>query len=414
MSMKAVILAAGEGSRMRPLTQNKPKVMLPVAGRPILEHIIREMKKAGIDDCIFITGYHEEQIRNYFGDGKRWGVNISYRTQPERLGTADALRMVGDTLTGNFIMANGDIIIDYRDIKTLAAGKETTMGVFRVKNTVGLGLVETRGDYVIKIYEKVENPPSNLANAGLYLFTQDIFQAISDTPLSSRGEFEITHSLQLMIDSVKPVAYRMIERWLDTSYPWDLLSANEYLLKDMKAEVEGEIEENVHITGAVSLGKGSVIRSGSYITGPVIIGEDCAIGPNCYIRPSTSIGNGCHIGAFVELKNSIVMNGSKVPHLSYVGDSVIGESCNLGAGTKIANLKLDKSEIVVDKKATGRRKLGAVIGDGVQTGINSSINVGTVIGSNTRIGPGAVASGIIPSDSKIFQTSRKVGDSRSK
>ena len=156
------------------------------------------------------------------------------------------------------------------------------------------------------------------------------------------------------------------------------------------------------IKGAVGIGKGTSVRTGSYIIGPVIIGQDCDIGPNCYIRPHTSIGDGCHIGAAVEVKNSIIMNGSKIPHHNYVGDSIIGEDCNLGAGTKIANLRLDKQEIVVAGKPTRRRKLGAIIGDRVETGINSCINIGTMIGNDTQIGPGALAHGIISPNSKIF------------
>lgn len=414
MTIQAVILAAGEGSRMRPLTQNRPKALLPVANKPVLEHLLLEMKEAGVERFILVTGYHEEMVRARFGHGERLGIKIGYITQKERRGTADALRTAGELIDGDFLMANGDIIISANDIGSLVSAGETAMGVFRVKNTEGLGVVEVEGDRIIAIHEKTENPPSNLANAGLYHFTPEIFAAIKRTPLSTRGEYELTDALQIVIDSGKRVVCREIRSWLDVSYPWDLLGANELLLNNMSATIEGEVEENAVIRGAVSIGRGSVIRSGSYITGPAIIGEDCIIGPNCYIRPASSIGNGCHIGAFVEVKNSIIMNGSKVPHLSYVGDSVIGERCNLGAGTKIANLKLDKKEISIGGRATGRRKLGAIIGDDVETGINSSINVGTVIGSGTRIGPGSLASGIIPPGSKVFQPGHGAVSSRSK
>ncbi len=164
----------------------------------------------------------------------------------------------------------------------------------------------------------------------------------------------------------------------------------------------GKIEKNVTLKGAVAIGKDTLIKSGAYIEGPVIIGERCQIGPNCYIRASTAIGDGCHIGAAVEVKNSIIMKNTKIPHLNYVGDSVIGEDCNLGAGTKIANLRLDKSDISVGGIETHRRKLGAVIGDGVETGINVSINVGSIIGERTFIGPGALVQGVIKPGSRIF------------
>ena len=387
---------------MRPLTYTRPKVMLPIANKPILEHLLIEAEKAGIKEFIFIVGYRDEQIRNYFSNGDKWRVNIDYCTQRKQLGTADALRMVEGLVDGNFLMINGDIIVNQKDIKSLTNGKNNTMSLFEVEDTEDLGLVEISEDKVVRIFEKVGKPPSNLANAGLYLFTPDIFASISQTPTSPRGEYEITDSLQLLIDQGHSVSYQKIDYWLDVVYPWDLLLANEALLSGTESQNLGEVEENVVIKGAVSIGKGSVVRSGSYITGPVIIGNDCDIGPNCYIRPHTSIGDGCHIGGAVEVKNSIIMSRSKIPHHNYVGDSIIGEGCNLGAGTKIANLRLDQQEIRVAGRGTKRRKLGVIMGDRVETGINACINVGSMIGNNTHIGPGAIASGIISPDSRIL------------
>lgn len=402
--MKAVILAAGEGSRMRPLTYTRPKVMLPIANKPIVEHLLIEAKLAGIKEFIFIVGYRDESLREYFGNGKNWGVSVKYHNQRKQFGTADALRMIEHLVDGNFLVMNGDIIVRHADIKKLMRRKESTISVFEVENTGDLGAVVVEGRRVVRILEKVKGGSalSNLANAGLYLFTPDIFAAISHTPKSPRGEYEITDSLQWLIEQGTVVGHQKIEYWLDLSYPWNLLDVNENLLPEISERNDGEIEQNVVIKGKVSIGAGTVIKSGSYIEGPVIIGRDCRIGPNCYIRPNSAIGDRCHIGNAVEIKNSIIMNNSKVPHLSYVGDSVIGENCNLGAGTKIANLRFDKQEIVVGGKATKRRKFGAVIGDNVETGINVSINSGSTIGNNTWIGPAANVTGIVAPDSRIF------------
>ena len=400
--MKAVILAAGEGSRMRPLTHSRPKVMLPIANKPILEHLLIEAREAGIGEFIFIVGYCDEQVRNYFGRGEKWGVNIAYCEQRKQLGTADALRMVADMLDGKFLVVNGDVIVSREDIGRLLSNGNNTISVIEVKDTRGLGMVELCEGKVVHIYEKTEKPPTRIANAGLYLFTPDIFTAISRTVKSPRGEYEITDSLQLLMEAGQDISAQEIKYWLDLSYPWDLLSANELMLDGLEPQNLGEVEENVVLKEAVSIGKNTVIKSGTYIVGPVIIGEGCEIGPNCYIRPHTSIGNGCHIGASVEVKNSIIMKGSKLPHHNYVGDSVIGEQCNLGAGTKIANLRLDKKDIQVAGIDTKRRKLGAIIGDRVETGINASINVGCIIGNNTFIGLGAVVSGVILPNSKLL------------
>ncbi len=387
---------------MRPLTYTRPKVMLPIANKPILEHLLIEANKAGIKEFIFIVGYHHEQVRDYFGSGDKWGVNIDYCTQMRQFGTADALKMAESLVSGNFLVINGDIIVNQKDISRLVSRSDNTLSIIEVEDTRDLGAVELSEGKVVRIYEKMEKTPTRIANTGLYLFTPDIFDAISQTLKSPRGEYEITDSLQLMIDKGHHISYQEVSYWLDLSYPWDLLAANESLLAGIESQNLGEVEENVVIKGAVCIGKNTLVRSGAYIVGPVIIGQGCDIGPNCYIRSYTSIGDGCHIGSAVEVKNSIIMKGSKIPHHNYVGDSIIGEGCNLGAGTKIANLRLDKKEIEVAGINTKRRKLGAIIGDRVETGINACINVGSMIGNNTHIGPGAIASGVISPDSRIL------------
>ncbi len=400
--MKAVILAAGEGSRMRPLTYTRPKVMLPIANRPIIEHLIVEVREAGIKNIILIVGYHDEQVRSYFGNGSKWSVNISYINQRRQSGTADAIRMAQGMIDSNFLMMNGDIIVNRKDLESLIKSQNHKIGVIKVDDPRGLGMVEVKEGQAIRIHEKVDNPPTNLANTGVYVFTPDIFRAIALTPTSPRGEYEITTSLQILIDEGKSISCYQLDYWLDLAYPWQLLGANEIMLKRLEPENRGDIEKNVVLNGNIAIGSGTKIRSGAYITGPVIIGDNCDIGPNCYIRPFTSIGDNCHIGAAVEIKNSIIMKGTKVPHLNYVGDSVIGEGCNLGAGTIIANLRLDEKEIRVGNVGTGRRKLGAILGDAVKTGINVSINTGTMVGNNAFIGPGATVSGIISPEARVF------------
>ncbi|MDP2917673.1 MAG: sugar phosphate nucleotidyltransferase, partial [Dehalococcoidia bacterium] len=187
--MKAVILAAGEGTRMRPLTYTRPKVMLPIANKPILEHLLNEMKQAGISDFVFVVGYHDEQVRDYFGDGKRWDVNVQYVAQRKQLGTADAVKTVESLLSGSFLLVNGDVIVSHSDILALIYKGENTLGVIEVKDPSGLGVVEAKEGRVVRIYEKMEKPPTNLANAGVYMFTPDIFDATAKTAKSPRGEY---------------------------------------------------------------------------------------------------------------------------------------------------------------------------------------------------------------------------------
>jgi len=400
--MQAVILAAGEGSRMRPLTATRPKVMLPLAGKPMAEHILIAARTAGIREFIFVVGYRDDVVRDYFGDGRRWQVSIQYCQQKKQLGTGDAVGLAAPLVKGDFLVMNGDIIVRAADIATFAALSGTVLALFPVADGYDLGLAEVKDSRLVRIHEKTARPPSRLANTGMYRFTPEIFPAIGDTAPSPRGEYEITTSLNMLAASGHTVHCHQLDYWQDLSYPWDLLTANEEILSEMPVKQAGEIEDNVVLRGDVSVGAGSVIQAGAYIVGPVAIGAGCRLGPNCYLRPHTVIGDGCHIGAFVEVKNCIIMKNTKVPHLSYIGDSVIGENCNFGAGTRVANLRLDKANINVDGIATGRRKLGAIIGDNVETGIGANINVGTIIGNNAHIGPGALASGVILPEARIF------------
>ena len=394
--MKAVVLVAGKGTRMEPLTASCPKVMLQVANKPILEHILNSAIEAGVDGFVFITGYLEEQIQEYFGDGSKWGVSIEYVRQEEQLGTANAIGWAKGHVEGAFLVLNGDMLIGQEDLKNLVSRQEeAVICVKEVENPSDFGVLETQNNRVIRIIEKPKNPPTNLANAGIYLFRESIFDFIDRTKPSIRNEYEITDSIQMLIASGKAVGYNPLEgRWIDIGYPWDLLKANEHLLKDLKGSSEGVIEPNATIKGEVIVGKGTLIRNGSYIEGPVIIGENCDIGPNCFIRPLTAVGNHVRIGNAVEIKNTIIMENTHVGHLSYVGDSVIGRKCNFGAGTKVANLRHDGKNIKVMLKGriidSGRRKLGVIMGDDVHTGINTSINIGVMMEKGRNTYPGEI------------------------
>ena len=400
--MKCVILAAGEGKRMHPLTFTRPKVMIPIANKPILEWNLLNAIDAGIKNFIFVVAYKSEMVRNYFQNGKKWNINIEYINQGKALGTAHAIGIV-EKFVDDFIVLCGDTIFGSKDIKNILK-KNPSIGLFKIKNAEEYGIVETKGKNVIRIYEKMEKPLSNVINAGIYHFDKKIFDHIRKTKKSPRGEYEITDSINMMLKE-KNTEGIILEEWRDVVYPWHLLDANEEILNKIDKKIEGTIGKNTTIIGNVTVGKNSKIMNGSYIEGPVIIGKNCKIGPNCYIRPYTSIGDGCHIGNACEIKNSILIKNTNAPHHNYVGDSVIGEECNLGSGCKIANLRLDKRNIKVvlngKKIQTNRRKLGVIMGDSVQTGINSIINVGSIIGNNVNIGPGSIVTNEIKSNAKI-------------
>ena len=379
---------------MRPLTTSRPKVMLPLAGKPMIEHLIRNVRDAGITDILLVVGYHEEAIRSWFNNGSTFGVSIRYVVQRKQLGTADALKTVEPFIQDTFLMLNGDMILELSDIKKIIGLSSPVMATSTTTHPESFGVVTVANTKITSLEEKSLHPKSNIINAGAYLFKPEIFTILKKISPSSRGEYELTDALTDYISDGKLTAYPL-SIWMDVGYPWDMLNANEHLLETISGEVHGTIEANVAIKGQLILGKGSVIKSGTYIEGPCIIGENTIVGPNAYLRPGTTVGNNCHIGHAVEIKNSIIFDDTKIPHYNYIGDSVIGSRCNFGAGTKIANLRHDHGPVKVGGISTGRKKFGAVIGDDVMFGINCSINTGSSIGSETKVAPHTLVSGTI-------------------
>ena len=400
--IRAFIMAAGKGTRMWPLTESRPKAMIPILNKPIIEHIMDALVNSGIERITVLIGHRGAKIAQRYGDNYK-DVRINYEFQEKQLGTGDAIRYLGRYPEEKFLIINGDIILDPSSIKEILKEDLAILSVFK-ENAERFGVVSGE-EFLEKIEEKKDGAKNKWINAGVYLLDRDIFNYKCEK--SARGEYELVDIINRMAGEKDIKIIRSESYWFDIGTPWDILDVTKFMLQnEKKFEVKGTIEENVVLKGNVEIGENTKILSGTYIEGPVIIGKNCKIGPNAYIRPYTVIGNNCHIGNSSEIKASVVMEGTKIPHFNYVGDSVIGENCNLGAGTKIANLRLDEKNIKVYLKGklvdTGRRKLGVIMGDHVHTGINASIDVGTLIGANTFIGPGAIARGVIKSGSKVL------------
>ena len=390
--MKAVILAAGKCTDMFVLSDSRPKPMIPLAGKPMLEHLIVSAVEAGINEIFLVVGYREEMIRTYFLDGSKWGVKIHYQLRPEGEEYGSTLIGMSDMFTEGFLLLETNGLPTSDEIRRIISGHNLTCGI-RIDGTRDFGrasiLEGSRSD-----------TESELRFTGLYYLSPEIFNAMRDTGLPDSEECDFTKPLTVLLTNNVIYYYCFNDSWQRLRYPWDLLEANEKLMNRIEPRIDGIIEPDVHMSGTVIVGQSSRIRSGTYIVGPVVIGDGCDIGPNAYLRAGTSIGDNCHIGAACEVKNSIVMRGSKIPHHNYVGDSIIGEGCNLGSGTKIANLRLDKRNVTVNDIDTGRRKFGAVLGDRVQTGINVSIDAGSIIGDDVFLWPGKIAHGFVTQEDK--------------
>ena len=373
---------------MRPLTVRRPKPMLPVAGRPLVATVADAAIRAGASEIVLTVGYEADQIRSYFGE-EYDGVPVRYATQTEQRGTADAVAAARDHIRGDFAVLNGDNLYDPATLRSLF---ETEAGVActRVESPSNYGVLSTDGGYVTEVLEKPADPPTNLANAGAYVFPEST-QAHLDAPLSERGERELTDVLQRVAEThdVTPVRF---EEWLDVGRPWELLVANERRLTDTDRAVEGDVHPDAELRGAVAVEEGASIDAGVVIEGPVRVQTGATVGPNAYVRGATLIGHDASVGHAVEVKNSVVMDGASVSHLSYVGDSVLGRNVNLGAGTNVANLRHDDRPVRCTVKgarvSTGRRKFGAVLGDGVKTGIDTALDPGVRLSAGSTTQPG--------------------------
>ncbi len=398
--MKAVVLAAGEGIRLQPITSTRPKHLIQVGGKPILEHCLDALKSSGITEVIIVTHYMSDSIRQHFGNGGNIGLKITYVEQSEILGTANAVSVVQANVKGDFILVYGDVLFSQETITSLIQLYEkekpaAAMAVVTVGKPESYGVVELENKNTIKsITEKpvAGKIKSDLVNAGLYVISEGIFEKIKEIKTSIRGECELTDALSLFINDGKRVAASIISKddWIDIGRPWDLLEANSWVLSRMEHNVIGTVEDGAHLIGPVTVAETARIRSGAYIEGPCVIDEGSDIGPNCYIRPCTSVGKNVRIGNACEIKNSIIMDGTHIGHLAYVGDSILCERCNLAAGTILANLRLDNKNVKMTVKNeivdSGRRKLGSIIGDDVKTGINALFMPGVKIGSNSWVG----------------------------
>jgi bifunctional UDP-N-acetylglucosamine pyrophosphorylase/glucosamine-1-phosphate N-acetyltransferase len=387
--MQAVILAAGEGTRLRPLTDTVPKPMLPVADRPLAAHTADAAVAAGAEQLIFVIGYEGARVRDYFGDEYR-GVSVAYATQEEQLGTAHAAAAARDHLDSDFVVLNGDDLYDTAAVETLFA-ECPAVGAYEVDDPRPYGVFSVDDGRVTAVVEKPDDPPSNRVNVGAYHFPAEAADWLVDVDESERGEYEITDVLERVVGAYDVRAVP-VERWLGVGRPWELLAANEWKLADLDRRIEGDVHEQAELRGPVIVEAGAAVDAGVVIEGPTLVCSGAEVGPNAYLRGATLVGPDAHVGHGVEVKNTVLMAGASVPHLSYVGDSVLGESVNFGAGTQVANLRHDEAEVKVTVKgervSTGRRKFGVVAGPGAKTAVNTSLNAGVVLSAGATTTPG--------------------------
>jgi UDP-N-acetylglucosamine diphosphorylase/glucosamine-1-phosphate N-acetyltransferase len=374
--------------------------MLPVGNKPFMEHVIRALAANDVLELYIVVGYQKEKIMNHFEDGIHYGVKITYIEQKDLLGTAHALSMAKPFIEEDFLVVNGDNFIDQRAIKDLISseGGNVILAVLR-SHTGDYGVLTVEQQKVRKIIEKPGRPCAGILNTGAYKFSPEIFDDLPRTPISERGSYELTQTVSQMIEEGKEIRAEIAKGvWADAIFSWDLLSANSLALSLMKPKISGELEEGARVRGPVEIGEGSIIRSGCYITGPVSIGRNCDIGPNVTILPATSVGESARIGSSSELRNTIVMNGTRIGSGNIFSDSILGASCNLRD-----QIITETGTAVVDiEDELYKAEFGAILADNVVVGSRVLMNAGTVVGTDSRIGAASSIRGRIERGSRVI------------
>jgi bifunctional UDP-N-acetylglucosamine pyrophosphorylase/glucosamine-1-phosphate N-acetyltransferase len=363
--------------------------MLPVGDRPLVAHTADAAVQAGASTLVFVLGYEGDQLREYFGT-EYAGVPVVYAVQDRQRGTADAVRAAREDLDdAPFVVLNGDDLYDAESLAELYDAAPA-VGAYEVANPRPYGVFDVTEGTVTAVVEKPADPPSNRVNVGAYAFPAKA-QEWLDVSESERGEHEITDVLARVI-AEREVRAVDVRFWLGVGRPWELLAANEWVLDGIDRRIEGDVDPAAELRGSVVVEAGATVDAGVVVEGPALIRSGAAVGPNAYLRGKSVVGEGAKIGHGVEVKNSVLMTGATVGHLSYVGDSVLGRDVNFGAGTVVANLRHDDETVRLRVKGemtdTGRRKFGVVVGDGAKTGINTSLNAGVKLGAEARTGLG--------------------------
>jgi UDP-N-acetylglucosamine diphosphorylase/glucosamine-1-phosphate N-acetyltransferase len=384
--MQAIILAAGEGVRVRPLTRSRPKAMIPVANRPIIEYVIDALIKNGIRDIVVVVGYRKEQVTRFLNG---LGVPIEVVVQEKQLGTAHALQCAESKIKGDFLVLPGD---NYIDPQSIARIRDTPNAILVKEhpNPSNFGVVLLNNGLVTDIVEKPEHSPSFMVSTGIYSLKKSFFSHIRGT--------DITDAISVMIHEGEQIRAVPADDWQDAIFAWDLLKMNRRLLKNLPMAREGTASRQTIIQGPVSIGKGTTIGPNTVITGPVVIGNDCMIGPNTIIMPNTSIGSRVSLDPFTMISDTIIMDDTIIGSHSSIIDTIVGERCNLADHTSVSTA----AGLMDIEGCAIRSEFGAVLGNNITSG-PFTVFKNCIVGNNVTIeGQESISTRIIPDGSLVI------------
>lgn len=395
--MKALVLTAARSKKLSPYSDTRPKSMIPIAGEFILETILKQLQKAGVQEVWIVVNHQRQVIQDYFHYGKQFGLKLDYIVQAEARGIGHAVSLCEEVIGDeeNFLLVYGDALMSGNPFVSLLERFETTTP--QALATISHPASEGRYGNIylshdMKISKLIEKPEksrlSNYIFGGSFILNRNCFDFLS------QHEQDILAYFQHLISENQLDASVWEDDWIDISRPWHILGATQMMMRSWTTTVipkSVHIEPNVTIKGPVRFGENVHIGSGTTIVGPCSIGADVYIGDNCLIRANVAIGDNSEIGYGTEIKNSILFGKTIVGRLSFIGDSVLGEHVQFGSGTLTVNYDTLGREIYFHSEGeepvkTYQPKLGAFIGDHSIIGTGHTIAPGTKIPSSTRIG----------------------------
>lgn len=396
----AVVLAAGEGNRLRPLTRNRPKPMLPAGNRPILEHVFDALIEADIEELHVVVGYKHDRVQDHFGPKYR-DVSLQYHQQDKQLGSGHALLQARKDIDEAFLVVNGDQIagpeIINEVLKEHAAHDDSddvlgSLALLSSTDVVDYGGVRVEDDHVAEIVERPGEHGAYRLNAGVYAFEPRIFEYIAESePID--GEVSLTDVLARLIEEEDAVVRGIVTRglWVDATYPWDLLTMARELSRH---GIIGGEAGTVHVDETASVHETAVLR------GPVAISADCQIGPGVVLGPETCLGQNVTVEANSVVEGSVLDTDTRVGPNSTLIDCVTGQGVHVGPSNTVEG---GEADIRVDNQVFERRTLGAMLADRVETAGDVSFEPGTLVGPEAELGTGVTVSGTVDADAHVIR-----------
>ena len=392
----AVVLAAGEGTRLRPLTHNRPKPMLPAGNRPILEHVLDALVDAGMGKLVLVVGYRRERVQEYFGPSYR-DIPITYVRQEKQLGSGHALLQARETIDDQVVVVNGDRLIEPKSVDAVTDAfndekADAAMAVIERHDASNYGAVSLHDRDIAEIVEKPESDEFRLINAGIYAFGPTIFGEIESTDLDA-GELALTDTITKLVESGRVRGVHIDGLWVDATYPWDLLEVATEVLE------RGRVSEPKQDDG-VWVDPNAEVHEDATLRPPVVVGPDSEVGPGAVVGPTVALGRNSTVGANVTIERAVLDSDGRVGHGSTLIDTVFGQDVHVGAGVTVPG---GPGDVRVENRIFQDQRLGAVFADRVRVGGAVTVDPGTLVGSDAIIETGVAVGGHVANDAEVVR-----------